>query len=111
MPYREFIPDPIFDEVASWNLSPALQRLLWKAAETEIRTRADSTLRRIVAPVRCFILPVSVEDPETGEERTFIFYLDSWIRQDERTVIAVMDVDSPCKEIESQGTAQKPDYR
>ena len=95
MDYSEFIPEPIQEEIASRNLSPGLSRALWEAAKVEVRTRPEQTLRQILAPVRCLIVPVSVVDPDTAQLRTFLFYVDIWVRPGERTVVYVSDADKP----------------
>ena len=68
----------------------AYHAALWEAAKVELRTRPEQTLRQILAPVRCLIVPVSVVDPDTAQLRTFLFYVDIWVRPGERTVVYVL---------------------
>jgi hypothetical protein len=107
MAYREFIPEPIKDKINSWDLNPSLLRALWETLRIELRTRPENDLRRIVAPVRCYVLRISVSDPATGERRDFAFYLDTWVRSGERTVIEAIDLSAPFSQIENPTKAAK----
>jgi hypothetical protein len=95
MPYREFIPEPVRQKVDSWNLRPSLARALWEAARRELRTRPEAGFNQSIAPVKCLILPLYVNDPETGRSCRFLFYVDVDVRPGERTVIDVRDLDQP----------------
>ncbi len=104
MTYPEFIPESVEAEVRSWKLSSSLLRLLWETAVAELRTRPESQFGNVVAPLRYLILPLSLTDPDTGQPRTFVFYVDIWVRPGERTVIEIRDADNPRGSVIVDGT-------
>jgi hypothetical protein len=108
MNYREFIPKRIEDEIASWNFSPALHRAFWEAILVELRSRPDHLFRQVVAPFRALIASFSVVDPDAGETRTFVVYVDAWRKPGLRTVLCVTDADRPLKQSPADSEKHQP---
>ena len=91
----DFLPRTIQDKIKGWSLGRPLLQNLVASLRQEISTREEIDFRRIVAPFRALILPLTEVDPDTGEERDFVFWIDPWVRPGERTVIECRDCSQP----------------
>ena len=95
MDYTDFLPLAIQDKIKDWNLSRPLLQNLTASLRREIASRAETDFRRVVAPFRALVLPLTEVDPDTGDEQDFVFWIDPWVRPGERTVIECRDCSRP----------------
>lgn len=78
MRFQIRVPRAVKRKIASWTLSDACRKTLYRCIQAELRDRQDGSFPRYsVAPIRCAILPISFLDPETGVEREFVVYVNT----------------------------------
>ena len=95
MSYPDFIPKCINEKMQGWNLGDDLYRLLLRKLQEELQSRDECDYRKVVAPIRALILPITLEDPDTMAVRDFVFWINPWIHEDIRFVVECSDYSPP----------------
>ena len=96
MSFNDIVPKRVKDKILSWSLPKALLKEHLISLQAELSTReVEEYTRQIVAPIRALVLEISVSDPETGESRDFVFWVNSTEHPGDRIVVDALDRSQP----------------
>ena len=88
MAYEVEIPEPIEEKIGGWELPTELKATALEQARDDLTSCSPDAIGvRINAPVRCVIYRTVVENPETGEDCTFTFWINDTRKEGVRYVI------------------------